>query len=63
MDELLTVEQVAGQLQVHILTVYKWISQGLLEAIRLPSNALRIGAEELEKFLSENRGRTNVKSG
>ena len=46
MDELLTVKQVAGQLQLHIMTVYKWISQGLLEVIRLPSSALRIEAEE-----------------
>jgi len=62
MDEILTVEQVADRLQINIMTVYKWISQGLLEAIRLPSNALRIEAEELEKFLSENGSRTNVKS-
>jgi excisionase family DNA binding protein len=62
MDEILTVEQVADRLQVNIMTVYKWISQGLLEAIRLSSNALRIEAEELEKFLSENGSRINVKS-
>jgi len=40
MEELLTTKQVADLLQVHIITVYRWISQGLLEAIRLPSNAL-----------------------
>ena len=62
MGEILTVEQVADRLQVNMMTVYEWISQGLLEVIRLPSNALRIEAEELEKFLSENGSRTNVKS-
>jgi excisionase family DNA binding protein len=62
MDELITVKQAADRLQVHLLTVYRWISSGVLPAQRLPGGWLRIEANELERLLSKNKGRTNVKS-
>ena len=62
MEELLTTKQVAERLQVHLITVYRWIAQGLLPAQRLPGGWLRIEAKELDKLLGENKGRTNVKS-
>lgn len=39
--ELLTVGEVARQLRVDVTTVRRWIQQGNLEAIRLPSRGIR----------------------
>ncbi len=61
MKEILTPKQVADRLQVHVITVYRWISQGLLPAQRLPGGGLRIEASELGKLISENTGRANAK--
>lgn len=53
--ELLTPNQAADRLQVHLMTIYKWISSGRLEAKRLPGGGLRIEVTELEKLLTENK--------
>ena len=55
---LLTPEQVAEILQVHILTVYGYIRQGKLEAIRL-GRSYRIVPEDLEHFIESNRVKNN----
>jgi excisionase family DNA binding protein len=51
---LLTPEQVSEILQVHILTVYDYIKQGKLGAIRL-GRSYRISYEDLDKLLQLNR--------
>ena len=51
---LLTPEQVAEILQVHILTVYSYIRQGKLEAVRLGRN-YRIIQKDLTRFIESNR--------
>lgn len=53
-DTLLTPEQVAGILQVHLLTVYGYIRQGKLDAIRL-GRSYRIIPKELTRFIELNR--------
>jgi len=53
MEEILTTKQAAERLQVHIITIYRWISQGLLPAQRLPGGWLRIEAKELDKLLTK----------
>jgi len=53
-NSLLTSEQVAGILQVHVLTVYSYIRQGKLDAIRL-GRSYRIVPRELEHFIESNR--------
>ena len=53
-DSLLTPEQVAGILQVHLLTVYGYIRQGKLDAIRL-GRSYRIIPKELTRFIELNR--------
>ena len=40
-DDLLTVEEVARQLRVDVTTVRRWITNGSLYAIRLPSPGKR----------------------
>jgi excisionase family DNA binding protein len=46
----LTTGQVAGQCQVSIVTVKKWIAGGKLKAFRTPGGHYRITAEELRRF-------------
>jgi excisionase family DNA binding protein len=53
---LLTPEQVAEKLQIHVLTVYNYIRQGKLSAIRL-GRSYRITPEDLEHLIESNRVR------
>jgi len=53
-NNLLTPEQVADILQVHVLTVYSYIRQGKLEAVRL-GRSYRILPEDLALFIESNR--------
>jgi excisionase family DNA binding protein len=54
MDELLTVAQVAHELRVHRRTVYRWIAEGKLPAVRI-DRLWRISRRNLTAFL-ERRG-------
>ena len=51
---LLTPEQVAQILQVHVLTIYSYIRRGKLDAIRLGRN-YRITPKDLTRFIESNR--------
>ena len=53
-NKLLTPEQVAEILQVHVLTVYSYIRRGKLGAIRL-GRTYRIVPKDLELFIESNR--------
>ena len=53
-NNLLTPEQVAQILQVHVLTVYTYIRRGKLDAIRLSRN-YRITPKDLTRFIESNR--------
>ena len=53
-NNLLTPEQVAELLQVHVLTVYGYIRQGKLNAVRL-GRSYRIITEDLTSFIESNR--------
>ena len=53
-NHLLTPEQVAGMLQLHVLTIYSYIRQGRLNAVRLGRN-YRIIPEDLTRFIESNR--------
>ncbi len=52
-EKLFTTEQVAEYLQVHPLTVLKYIKAEQLKAIRLGKRAYRIRESDLQRFLSE----------
>jgi excisionase family DNA binding protein len=51
---LLTPEQVAEKLQIHVLTVYNYIRHGKLSAIRL-GRSYRITPEDLDQLIESNR--------
>ncbi len=53
-NNLLTPEQVAEMLQVHVLTLYSYIRQGKLDAVRL-GRSYRIIPEDLTRFIESNR--------
>jgi excisionase family DNA binding protein len=50
----LTPEQVSEILQIHVLTVYSYIRQGKLGAVRL-GRSYRISADDLENLVKLNR--------
>jgi excisionase family DNA binding protein len=45
--ELLTAQQVADRLSVHVESVRRWTRQGDLAAVRLPSGRYRYRAEDV----------------
>jgi len=53
-DNMLTPEQVARLLQVHVLTIYSYIRCGKLGAIRL-GRSYRIIPEDLKHFVESSR--------
>jgi excisionase family DNA binding protein len=53
-QNLLTPEQVAEILQIHVLTVYHYIRQGKLDAIRL-GRSYRIVPADLDRLIELNR--------
>ena len=57
-NNLLTPEQAAGILQVHVLTIYSYIRGGKLDAIRL-GRSYRITPEDLALFIESNRIKNN----
>ena len=62
MDDLFSVEEVANKVKIHLMTVYKLISSGRIRAMRVPGVGLRIEANELERFLYQNKRRAHAKS-
>ena len=52
-DELLRSKEVADELGLDISTIYRYIRQGKLAAIRLSAREFRIRRSELERFLRE----------
>lgn len=53
-SNLLTPEQVAEILQLHLLTIYRYIHQGKLAAIRF-GRSYRIIPKDLRHFIEANR--------
>ena len=53
-SNLLTPEQVADILQVHVLTIYSYIRRGKLDAVRL-GRCYRIIPKDLTRFIESNR--------
>jgi excisionase family DNA binding protein len=51
---LLTVSEVAGILRLSVLTIYKYIQEGQLEASEFGGH-YRISEESLEKFISTHK--------
>ena len=52
-DALLTVDQVAAELQLHPDTIRRYIREKKLKSVRLSPTNLRIRRSELERFIRE----------
>jgi len=61
MEEILTANEVANRLKVHLMTVYRWIASGRIPVRRLPGGGVRIDAKALDKLLSEDTKGTTTK--
>jgi len=53
LKEVMTPKQVAEYLQVHVLTVYRYIREGKLTASRPGGRFYRIKRESVERLLAE----------
>lgn len=53
--ELLTLQEVAAILKVHVKTVHDYIKAGRLEKIKLGRHASRIPTSSLDAFLAESK--------
>jgi len=58
-DELLTVAEAAELLKVTRHTIYRWIAEGRLPAVRYSPRVLRIRSEDLAGLSSDNSGARN----
>jgi excisionase family DNA binding protein len=56
-EDLLTVAEVARIWHVSISTVHRWITEGKLNAVQLPSGRYRIRASDAEAALRETKER------
>ena len=55
-DKMFTVSEVAKLLNIHINTVRRWSTQGILKSYRVgPRRDRRIKGEDLENFLNNSR--------
>jgi len=50
-DPLLTISEVARQIGKHPSTISRWVSDGLLQAIRMPSGLPAVRKSDLNAFL------------
>jgi len=53
MQRLLTLDEVAKELRIEKRTLYLWIKQKRIKAIKLPNGNLRIESTELERVLKD----------
>src|SRR5579884_2413582 len=61
-EEVLTAEEVAGYLRVHLMTVRRWCREGMLPAVKV-GRAYRIKRTELDQWWQERRQRGDVRNG
>ena len=61
-NELLTAEDVARIMKVHIRTVRQWVNDGKLDVIRIGAHDYRIMRADLDKFIEERRERRTPKN-
>jgi excisionase family DNA binding protein len=54
LDEYFTVKEVAEKLKLNIMTIYKWINQGKIKAVKL-GDTWRISETEINRILNENK--------
>jgi excisionase family DNA binding protein len=54
-NRFLTAEEVAARLQVSPRTIYLWVDQGLLRAIRVGPRLIRFTEEGVDEFLARSQ--------
>ena len=52
-EELLTVDQVAAELQLHPDTIRRFIREGKIKAVRISATVVRVKRSELDKFIQD----------
>lgn len=59
-EKMLTIVEVAAELNVSLSTLRRWDKKGWLKSIRLPSNQRRYRIEDIEKIVRERCGEENA---
>jgi len=52
-NEMLTADEVASRMKVHIRTVRKWVKDGKISIVEIGSREYRIRRSELNRFIQE----------
>ena len=52
-EELLTVDQVAAELQLHPDTIRRFIREGKIKAVKISTTVVRVKRSELDKFIED----------
>lgn len=60
MQGLLTLDEVAKALRIGRRTLYLWIKQNRIKAIKLPNGKFRIESSELERVLRDSNVDKNI---
>jgi excisionase family DNA binding protein len=51
--KLLTVKEAAFEAGVHVETIRRWISEGMIDSVRIyPTNRVRVPASEVRRILT-----------
>jgi excisionase family DNA binding protein len=53
MEKLYTIQEIADLLQVHQLTVRRWIKEEKLKCLRLSERNIRVSKTELDRFVND----------
>lgn len=56
METLLTPEEIAGRLQLNVVTIYRWLRSGKLKGYHISRKCWRIAPEVFRKFMSTRPG-------
>lgn len=51
-DQLLTLKEACGRLQIGDDTLRKWRRAGLIKVVRTSTNLVRIAASEIDRFIA-----------
>ncbi len=52
-EKLMTAQEVADWIRVHVKTVYRWIQSGELEAVRFGTRTYRVRESVFKQFLKQ----------
>lgn len=59
MPQLLTAQEIAGQLQVHIETIYQWVSQKRIPYVKV-GRATRFDQKDIDNWIEKRKIKARI---